>query len=335
MAKKDRTARLKLIINPGAGNPAETRGKLAAASAFLESSGFKVDVAKARPKGRATAIARRAVRDGYMLVVAMGGDGMVEAVMRALTGTKTRLGIIPTGVENNIACSLGIPRDIEQACLLISTENVCRMDVREVKTSRSKWFPFFEVVGIGFFLPLVPDGGSTAGESMVVPPLAASMPRRQKNPPRATLSMDDGKEMEVQARLLMVSNTPVFGKKYHVTQPSPAHEENLDISVFQGFTRDELRQYYANMKEGAYPMKGSIQRYQACRLKVKSSPRMKVMADGIDLGKGPVTIKVKPRALRVIAVEGGPSPVSEAHAETGGSSTSLPSSREDPLGFGL
>jgi hypothetical protein len=36
---------------------------------------------------------------------------------------------------------------------------------------------------------------------------------------------------------------------------------------------------------------------------VKSSPELKVMADGIDLGKGTVTIKIWPGALRVIAAK--------------------------------
>ena len=39
------------------------------------------------------------------------------------------------------------------------------------------------------------------------------------------------------------------------------------------------------------------------RLKVKSSPMLKVMADGIELGKGTVTIKMLPGALRVITSE--------------------------------
>ena len=54
------------------------------------------------------------------------------------------------------------------------------------------------------------------------------------------------------------------------------------------------------MMNGSYSGNGKIQRYQARKLKVKSFPRMKVMADGIALGKGSVTIKMHPGAVRVI-----------------------------------
>ena len=43
------------------------------------------------------------------------------------------------------------------------------------------------------------------------------------------------------------------------------------------------------------------------KLKVKASPKLDVMADGVPLGKGTVTMKVRPGAVRVIATEKDPS----------------------------
>jgi hypothetical protein len=101
----------------------------------------------------------------------------------------------------------------------------------------------------------------------------------------------------------MVSNTLVFGKKFLVA-PNPSLKDGLlDISVFQDFSKAELVGYYAKMIDGSYSGNGKVQRYQASKLKVKSSPELKVMADGIDLGKGTVTIKIWPGALRVIAAK--------------------------------
>lgn len=50
---------------------------------------------------------------------------------------------------------------------------------------------------------------------------------------------------------------------------------------------------------------GKVQHYQARKLKVKTSPKLDVMADGVALGRGTVTIKVRPGAMRVIAPEPG------------------------------
>ena len=55
--------------------------------------------------------------------------------------------------------------------------------------------------------------------------------------------------------------------------------------------------------DGDYSGDGKVRHYQARKLKVRACPKLDVMADGIALGKGSVTIKVRPGALRVIATE--------------------------------
>jgi hypothetical protein len=68
------------------------------------------------------------------------------------------------------------------------------------------------------------------------------------------------------------------------------------------------------MMDGGYSGDGKVLRYQARKLKVMSLPRLKVTADGIQQGKGTVTIKVRSGALRVIAAKKSPdleSPVKE------------------------
>ena len=73
--------------------------------------GVKVDVAVAKPHEAAIPIARRAVKEGYKIIIAMGGDDTVEAIIRGIAGSKARLGIIPAGTANDLAKSLGIPED--------------------------------------------------------------------------------------------------------------------------------------------------------------------------------------------------------------------------------
>jgi diacylglycerol kinase (ATP) len=108
ISKKEKSIRAKLIANPGAGSPEQTTSNLQLVARYLQQNGIKVDVALAKPKEEATPLAKQAVRDGYKLVIAMGGDGTLEAVLRGMVGSKARLGIIPTGTQNNIAKSMGV-----------------------------------------------------------------------------------------------------------------------------------------------------------------------------------------------------------------------------------
>jgi diacylglycerol kinase (ATP) len=301
MSKKSKTIRVKLIANPGAGIAAEAADNLKLVAGYLKMNGLKADVVRAKPKTKATPLARQAVKDGYKIVIVMGGDGTVEAVMRGVIGSKARLGIVPAGMENNIAKSLGIPANLKAACALIASGNTCRLDVGQVKTGKGKWLSFFEMAGVGLSSDLVPDGTRAVGGESSAPLDATPAAIQEETKPKVFLNLDDERIIKVESMLVMVTNTAVFGKKFLVTPNASLKDGFLDISVFQGFGKDDLRGYYASMMAGGYSGNGKVRRYQARKLKVKSSPKMKVIADGIELGKGMVMIKMRLGALRVIA----------------------------------
>ena len=59
--------------------------------------------------GHATEIARQAAEAKTDIVVAIGGDGTINEIGRALIHTDTALGIIPCGSGNGLARHLHIP----------------------------------------------------------------------------------------------------------------------------------------------------------------------------------------------------------------------------------
>src|SRR5512147_630445 len=162
MSKKDKIIHAKLIANPGAGIPEESAKQLELATRYLQQNGIDVDVALAKPKEEATPLAEQAVKDGYKVVIAMGGDGTLEAVLRGLVGSKARLGIIPTGTKNNMAKSLGIPESIEAACALIASKNTRKLDVGQVKVKNGKKLYFFELTAVGLVEALYPKAKKLA-----------------------------------------------------------------------------------------------------------------------------------------------------------------------------
>ena len=70
--------------------------------------------------GHAEVIAREAAEVGMEIVVAVGGDGTVNEVARALIHTNTALGIIPCGSGNGLARHLQLPMDPEGAISMIN-----------------------------------------------------------------------------------------------------------------------------------------------------------------------------------------------------------------------
>lgn len=306
MSKKNKSIRVKLIANPGAGKASDSANNLKLVMDNLKENGLKVDVALAKPKEEATSIARQAIKDGYKIVIAMGGDGTIEAVMRGMIGSKARLGIVPAGTENNIAKSLGIPKDLQEACALIVSDNTLKLDVGQVTTRKGKKFIFFEMATIGLSAAVYPEANKAASGKLSSIKAAAMTFIHQETQPKISLTLDEESKIEVETMLVMVSNTPVFGKNFLVAPEASLQDGLLDISVYPDFSKVELIRYYAEVMDGGYSGDGKVQRYQARKLKVKASPKLDVMADGVALGKGTVTIKIRPNALRVITAEKNP-----------------------------
>ncbi len=98
--------RLLLIANPSAS------GFTGAALREVEATlGNAYAVTTAWPNGPAESrqAAADAADEGYSVVAAMGGDGVVHHVANGLAFTGTALGVIPTGTTNVVARILGIP----------------------------------------------------------------------------------------------------------------------------------------------------------------------------------------------------------------------------------
>lgn len=115
-----------VIANPGSGkrDPALFRE----IERTICTDGRRCDLREAADGGDIAKRAQQAVRDGFDIVAAAGGDGTIAAVAGAIFAEKDRqshlphLGIIPLGTFNYVARSLGLPQDdpTEAAQLLLS-----------------------------------------------------------------------------------------------------------------------------------------------------------------------------------------------------------------------
>jgi len=318
MSKKNEPIRVKLIANPGAGNVLQAASRFEQVTSYLKEAGLKVDVAFAKPKKEAIPIAQRAVKEGYDVVIAMGGDGTIGAVIRGIAGSKARLGIIPAGTENDIARSLGIPEDLKEACAIIASGNTRKVDLGCITTKDEKKHYFFMMIAIGLtatLYPMVKDipNGKFGGVMEAIKTILKYKPN-----PIVNLTLDDDSKIEVETMLVTITNTPVTGVKNLVAPDASMEDGLLDISVYPGFTKAELLNYFAKTAHEGTTPDGRIQRYRARKIKVKTSPKLDISAEGMIVGTGTAWIEVLPGAMRVIAPEigaGAEKPQGEAAIE--------------------
>ena len=133
------------IVNPISG----TQRKRRVAELALELTDREVfeepRVLQTEHAGHAEELARRAVEEGVNVVVAVGGDGTVNEVGRALVHTDTALAIVPCGSGNGLARHLDIPLAPKGAIEIINRAVIHTLDFGRINEH-----PFFCTCGIGF-----------------------------------------------------------------------------------------------------------------------------------------------------------------------------------------
>jgi diacylglycerol kinase (ATP) len=143
----------KLIVNPYS-NKGNTLNLLPQITNTLQKLGVEFDLAQTQAPGQAIELAQQAVANGYERVVAVGGDGTCNEIANGLLaaarhGHTAMLGVIPTGCGNDLAYTLDIPFDINQACAVLKDGSERVIDVGRVTVDGQPRI-FVNSVGLGF-----------------------------------------------------------------------------------------------------------------------------------------------------------------------------------------
>lgn len=216
--------KLLLIVNPASG----TRSRLALIPKLcrrLEKSGFEVEASLTRGPGHATRLAADAVRRGFYGVVACGGDGTVNETARALCGTSTALGIIPTGSGNGLARHLEIPVDIASSIKVIAGNNITACDYG---TANGK--PFFCTFGVGFDAAVSERFARQKRRGLMMY-LKSAVDEFVKYSPEEYTIEADGQVITEDAFLIVCCNASQYGNNAFIAPQASITDGLLDLTI--------------------------------------------------------------------------------------------------------
>lgn len=119
-----------IIINPAARGVANPARICHESQRLLAERGIVATVGLAPEREAATRAAQKAAAAGLDMVIAAGGDGVINRVAQGLAGTETALGFIPLGTGNSLGFEFGItPGDLASACDLIAGGDTRAVDL--------------------------------------------------------------------------------------------------------------------------------------------------------------------------------------------------------------
>ena len=86
---------------------------------YIDRNKYDFTIRKTEYAGHACELGAEAVKEGYDVVVAVGGDGTINEIGRSLVHTDTALAVIPCGSGNGFAVHL-IPRRIGHQQIVVA-----------------------------------------------------------------------------------------------------------------------------------------------------------------------------------------------------------------------
>jgi diacylglycerol kinase (ATP) len=299
LPKKIRSMRAKLIFNPGSGATGESPVQLMDVISEMQAWKLVPEAFLVEPSCDLPAVVHTALEDGMRMFVVCGGDGTIDVMAGALAGTNATLGIIPTGTQNNVALSLGIPTDIPTAIAILRTGRRIKVDLGLVEFGETKQ-PFLEVCSVGLLSALFPSAddiqhGNLARVGDFLAMLVSSPPAEMR------LILDNKQKIQTQCHVALVSNMPFIGPHFQVGDPDSINDGLLEVLLFADLSKMDLLGYAVQVARAAGgPEDERIQHYHVRWVDIDANPAMPVMVDGTALGEGPLRIHVKRHALAVM-----------------------------------
>jgi len=262
----ERRMRVKLIFNPSAGAAGKSPVQLMDVISEMQAWRLVPEAYLVEPGCDLSVMVQDALEQGIRLFVACGGDGTILAVAGALAGTHATLGIIPTGTQNNMALSLGIPADIPAAIAILRTGRCIKVDVG-VAASGKIVRPFLLVCSVGLVSALFPSAddiqhGNLARIGDFLAALVTS-PQAEMH-----LVLDNKQEIHTQGHAALVTNMPYIGLHFRLSGAVSFNDGLLDVLLFTDLSKLDLLGYAAQKVAGGGPEDPRIQHFQVCRVDI-------------------------------------------------------------------
>ena len=261
----------------------------------LDKEKFDCRIAETKYAGHATELAQQAARQGIDIVVAVGGDGTVNEVGRALVNTKTAMGILPCGSGNGLARHLNLPMNLKKC---IDILNDC--DIHTLDYGLINRHPFFCTCGMGFDA-FISMKFAEAGKRGPITYMQKILEEGLSYQPETYEIEDEEGTRRYKAFLVSAANASQYGNNAYIAPQASMSDGLLDIIIMEPFDLIEAPQVAIELFNKTLDKNLKIKTFRASHIHIHRKSEGIIHYDGDPvMADADVDISIVPKGINII-----------------------------------
>ena len=254
-----------------------------------------------------------------------GGDGTISGLVDYLVERNVPLGLLPLGTANSFARSLGLPLDLDEAINIIAAGHRRRIDLGMINDD---YFANFAAMGMSpLIAETIPHGLKKWG-GRIGYMLWAAVQALRFRPFQLNITDARGRRETLSALEVRIANGSYQGGT-ELVEEAKVDSGEIIVQVVEGRTQGRLALSWLLSLLRLPHYDTMTREFHARMLQIETDPPLPISIDGEVLAQTPVTVKIAPRIIEVMAP---PSPASSRivdirHAARPRSGTATPELR--------
>ena len=261
----------------------------------LDTSLFDYEIKYTEHAGHAFKLASEAKNEGADIVAAIGGDGTVNEVARAIVHSKTALGIVPCGSGNGLARHLMLPMQLKKSIEII---NHC--EIHELDYGIINGHPFFCTCGMGFDA-FVSMKFAEAGKRGPITYAENILKEGLKYKPETYEIEDESGTMRYKAFLISCANASQYGNNAYIAPQASMSDGLMDVIIMEPFDVIEAPQISIDMFNKTLDKNSKIKTFRTKKLHIHRKEPGLIHYDGDPIMEGEdIEVEIKAKGIKII-----------------------------------
>lgn len=261
----------------------------------LDRDKYDYEIAVTQYPGHASELAIRAKDNGCAIVVAVGGDGTVNEVARALTHSDTALGIIPCGSGNGLARHLLLPMNIKKSIDIINVAEIHSLDFGIINGH-----PFFCTCGMGFDA-FVSMKFAESGKRGPITYVENILREGLKYEPEKYVVEDESGSATYEAFLISCANASQYGNNAYIAPQASMSDGVMDVIIMQPFNVIDAPQISLEMFNKTLDKNSKIKTFQSKKLHIRREKAGLIHVDGDPImTEKDVDVQIEPGGIKMV-----------------------------------